>query len=141
MFSFCIIRFIAESWSPESIIVNDFAKPIRSQSRRRIRTHIEWKVETHISCACSPTSAATRSFISLAALFVNVIAKIFHGCTASSAKIYAMRWVKTRVFPLPAPAMTRSGPCVCMTASFWRGFIPLINSLEFFTTLSFHKGY
>src|SRR5262247_1559219 len=28
-----------------------------------------------------------------------------------------MRWVITRVFPLPAPAITRSGPCVWVTAS------------------------
>lgn len=50
-------------------------------SRRRIRTHIEWNVDTHIAFARLPTSAATRSRISAAALLVNVIAMISPGCT------------------------------------------------------------
>ncbi len=48
-------------------------------SRRRIRTQAEWKVDTHMVRARSPTSSATRSRISAAALFVNVIARICPG--------------------------------------------------------------
>jgi hypothetical protein len=41
-----------------------------------MRTQAEWKVETHMDFAIGPTSSATRSFISPAALFVKVIARI-----------------------------------------------------------------
>ena len=44
---------------------------------RRIRTHAEWNVETHIVRTTGPTSTPTRSRISAAALLVNVIARIF----------------------------------------------------------------
>ena len=54
-------------------------------SRRRIRTHAEWKVITHIDRACGPTSAATRAAISPAALLVNVIARIWCGETSRAA--------------------------------------------------------
>src|SRR5262245_36516194 len=40
---------------------------------------------------------------------------------------WATRWVSTRVFPLPAPASTRSGPSVVRTASRWGGFKASIN--------------
>ena len=50
-----------------------------------MRAHAEWNVETHIRCATGPTSDATRSFISPAALFVNVIASIPNGETCRSA--------------------------------------------------------
>ena len=84
--------------------------PSLTASWRKIRTHAEWNVETHIAFARLPTSAATRSFISPAALFVNVIANISKGATPRSAMRNAIRRVKTRVFPEPAPATTRSGP-------------------------------
>ena len=61
-------------------------------------------------CATGPTSAPTRSFISPAALLVNVIARSSNGETPCSPIRYAMRWVRTRVLPEPAPATTRSGP-------------------------------
>ena len=35
-----------------------------------------------------------------------------------------MRWVRTRVLPEPAPAMTSSGPSSWMTASRWTGLRP-----------------
>ena len=60
--------------------------------------------------ATGPTSAATRSFISPAALLVNVIASSPNGDTLRSAIRYAMRCVSTRVLPEPAPATTRIGP-------------------------------
>jgi hypothetical protein len=56
-------------------------KPSLSASRRRMRTQAEWNVDTHILDATGPTSAATRDFISSAALFVNVMARISKGLT------------------------------------------------------------
>ena len=46
-----------------------------------MRTHAEWNVDTHIFWATGPTSRATRSLISPAALLVNVIARISNGET------------------------------------------------------------
>lgn len=65
-----------------------------------------------------------RSFISVAALFVNVTARICQGATPCSIK-YAMRWVSALVFPLPAPARINVGPCVCSTALRWGSFKPV----------------
>ncbi len=50
-------------------------------SRRRIRTQAEWKVETHIARAAGPTRSTTRSRISAAALFVNVMASTWEART------------------------------------------------------------
>ena len=75
-----------------------------------MRTQAEWNVDTHIALALGPTSRATRSFISPAALFVNVIARTAPGATPRSAMSQAIRWVSTRVLPEPAPATMRSGP-------------------------------
>ena len=64
----------------------------------------------------------SRSRISPAALFVNVIARISFGLTPTAEIRWATLWVSTRVFPEPAPAITSSGPSVCRTASRWAGF-------------------
>ena len=84
---------------------------------------MEWKVDTHIAFARRPTSAATRSRISAAALLVNVMARICPGC-APWASCQAMRWVSTRVLPEPAPATMSSGEPECTTASRCCGFMP-----------------
>ena len=83
-----------------------------------MRTQSAWKVE--ISGVALrrrlPSRTIARSFISRAALFVNVTARMRSGrirCRISSA----MRNVMTRVFPEPAPASTRSGPLRVLTAS------------------------
>ena len=60
-------------------------EPEAVASRRRIRTHAAWKVDTHIFSATGPTSAPTRSFISSAALLVNVMARISNGADAMVA--------------------------------------------------------
>ena len=49
-----------------------------------MRTQAEWKVDTHIFSATGPTRAATRSFISSAALLVKVMARISKGETPRS---------------------------------------------------------
>ena len=79
---------------------------------------------THMRRATGPTSDATRSFISPAALLVNVMARIWNGDTLRSATRYAIRCVSTRVLPEPAPATTRSGPSGAITASCWTGLRP-----------------
>jgi hypothetical protein len=74
--------------------------------------------------ATPPTRAATRSFISAAALLVNVIARIENGDASRSAIRYARRWVSTRVLPDPAPAITSTGPTGSVTASCCAGLSP-----------------
>ena len=74
-----------------------------------MRTHEEWKVETHMILARLPTRSWTRSFISAAALLVKVIARIEPGWALRSEISHAMRRVSTRVLPEPAPATTSSG--------------------------------
>src|SRR6478735_8871931 len=99
-------------------------KPTRSISLRRIRTQAEWKVETHMIRARLPTRASTRSFISAAALLVKVIARIEPGCALRSLISQAMRRVRTRVLPEPAPATTSSGAPACVTAARWGSLRP-----------------
>ena len=95
-------------------MVKSFEYPILSASNRKIRAHIEWKVLVHT--LCEPRYFSIRSFISFAALLVKVIAKILYGSTP-----FSMRWhtlaVSTRVFPLPAPAITKTAPSVSLTAA------------------------
>ena len=99
-------------------------KPSFFDSRRRMRTHALWKVITHIALARGPTSCSTRSFISPAALLVKVIARIWPGCTFRSPRRWAMRWVRTRVLPEPAPATMSSGVPEWTTAARWFSFSP-----------------
>ena len=72
--------------------------------------------------AAGPSIVSTRSFISPAALFVKVIARISFARAPAAASRCAIRWVRTRVLPEPAPATTSSGPSVVVTASRWAGF-------------------
>src|SRR5216684_4593472 len=89
-----------------------------------MRTHAEWNVLTHIFLATGPISASTRWRISSAALLVKVMARMRNGLTPSSVIRWAMRWVRTRVLPYPAPATTSSGPWPCTTASSLSGLRP-----------------
>ena len=98
--------------------------PMASASSRNIRTHMAWKVQTHMPRVPSGKMAARRSRISAAALLVKVMARICQGRTPSSAIMWAMRMVRTRVFPEPAPARTSRGPRVVSTASRWAGLSP-----------------
>ena len=89
-----------------------------------MRTHAEWKVEIHMPSAACPTRWRTRSRISPAALFVNVIARIWLGHASRVSSREAMRRVSTLVLPEPAPAtMSSAGPRYS-TASRWRGLSP-----------------
>ena len=98
-------------------MVKLFENPRRSASARSMRTHMLWKVDTHMPRLRGPTRPCRRSRISAAALLVNVMAKISHGATFKSSRMCAMRYVSTRVLPDPAPAKTKSGPSVHSTAA------------------------
>ena len=87
-----------------------------------MRPHAAWNVITQDARAGGPTRSVTRSRISAAALFVNVIARISGGFTPTARSRCAIRRVRTRVLPEPAPAITSSGPSVVSTASRWAGF-------------------
>ena len=71
----------------------------------------------------------TLCFISLAALLEKVRAKIFSGKTLRESIKYAILYVKTRVLPLPAPAIILSGPSLYKTAFFCSWFNILISNL------------
>src|ERR1035437_3678707 len=100
-----------------------------SASRRSMRTQNAWNVITHIARDVGPTSFASRSRISPAALFVKVIARILCGGTPRSPTRLATRYVRTRVLPEPAPASSRSGPSVVVTASRWEGLRAMRSSV------------
>src|SRR4051795_8567026 len=93
-----------------------------------MRAHAAWKVITHIDRVDRPRSSSTRSRISWAALFVKVMARISPARARSVCTSQAIRWVKTRVLPEPAPASTSSGPSGCVTASRCGGFNPASRS-------------
>src|SRR4051812_34117189 len=77
---------------------------------RRMRAARPWNVPTCARMLRFGTSFAMRSFISPAALLVNVTARISSGGTCFSMMSHAMRCVMTRVFPEPAPARMHTGP-------------------------------
>ena len=75
-----------------------------------------WKVLIHMVRATGPTRSSMRSFISPAALLVNVMATTSSGRTCCTWMSQATRCVSTRVLPEPAPARISSGPPPCVTA-------------------------
>ena len=112
--------------------VKEEGKPMVWAYSLRKRINTEWKVPIHRRRALrSPTIRAIRSFISPAAFFVKVSARIRSGSTPFSIK-YAMREVSTRVLPEPAPATISMGPSIHVTAlscsSFKASRISLISS-------------
>src|SRR5579885_925196 len=77
----------------------------------------EWNVASTTPSARSPADLSTRARISPAAFFVNVRARMFSPESEESrSSRKRMRSVMTRVLPVPAPAMTRSGPSPCSIA-------------------------
>src|SRR4029453_2864973 len=91
---------------------------MRGACSRRMRTHVEWNVAMRGGrMPRGRTRSSTRCRISSAALLVKVTARTLRGWMPSTARRYATRWAMTRVFPLPAPARTSTGPRVEVTAS------------------------
>ena len=66
-----------------------------------------WKVPIHMPRLPLRSCRSARARISPAALLVNVTARIPCAGTPSTSFSQAMRWVRTRVLPEPAPASTR----------------------------------
>ena len=71
-----------------------------------------------------PTSAAARPSISSAALRVNVRSRMCAGGTPHSTS-RATRYTRVRVLPLPAPAITSTGPSTVVAARYWAAFSSL----------------
>src|SRR2546430_1702493 len=95
-----------------------------------MRAQAEWNVDTHMRWATGRTSWPTRSFISPAALLVNVIASSANGEARWSPISHATRFVSTRVLPDPAPATTSSGTSGgAVTASRCTGLSPASRSV------------
>ncbi len=103
-------------------MLNREVKPSRGASRRSNRALREWNVPIQSPDGSRCSKRPIRSFISPAALLVNVTAKIRSGGTPWRSIRLAIRVVSTRVFPDPAPASTSSGPWTCSTASRWGVF-------------------
>src|SRR5207245_1155214 len=76
--------------------------PAALPSRRRMRAPMAWKVPIQIPVAPSCSSCSTRVRISRAALLVKVTAKISPGRARPCSINQAIRYVRTRVLPLPA---------------------------------------
>ena len=99
-------------------MVKSLLSPTSSAWLRRIFTPMAWKVPSQgMPSTAWPTMLPTRSFISRAALLVKVTERISDGRARPVARIWAMRVVKTRVLPVPAPASTSTGPSSVSTAS------------------------
>src|SRR5213595_1187210 len=97
-------RFTAASWSCESRIWNACGRPASRWCARSIRLHRPWKVPIHMPRVFTGSIALTRVSISRAALLVKVTARMPPGVTRPLFTSQAMRVVRTRVLPLPAPA-------------------------------------
>src|ERR1051326_4571178 len=121
-------RRISPRRSSSSKMVNCRLQPSRSASRRSRRAERLWNVPIQSPAGSRSSRVATRSFISPAALLVNVTAKIRSARTPCSSISTAIRVVSTRVLPEPAPASTRSGPSTWATASRCSGFKALAQS-------------
>ena len=103
-------------------MMNDAGSPACGACARSMRTQAEWKVAMSGGrIPAASTRSSTRRRISSAALLVKVTARRLRGCTPSTPRSQAIRWAITRVLPLPAPASTRTGPRVAVTASRWAG--------------------
>ena len=72
-------------------------------SRRKMRTQALWNVEAHTSRASSPSIRSRRSFSSVAALLVNVMASTSQGLAGSTAQRYSISgfWAGSgsRIYP------------------------------------------
>ena len=118
----CQLRAVAASVLPPaslrmlvtsalSKMLNWGLSPNTAPLARSMRTPSAWKVQMSTSWAALPIRARARSRISAAALLVKVMAAIrVAGMPAWMSR--PILCVITRVFPEPAPASTRQGPCM-----------------------------
>ena len=110
-------------WSMKLQIEKPLLSPNRCNSDLIILRPRVWKVDTLSPRVCAlGINCATRSFISRAALLVNVTEAIVWALWPHCWIRYAILLVITRVLPLPAPASTSKGLSMCSTACCWRRF-------------------
>ena len=102
-------------------------RPTRGAYFRSSRAQKRWKVLTHTGRPGASRSRRLR--ISSAALLVKVRARMCWSGTPSASS-RAMRWVITRVLPLPGPARISRGPSRCSTASRWASVSPSRKSVK-----------
>src|SRR5437762_6921048 len=82
-----------------------------------MRLQRPWNVPIHIPRVFAGVSTDRRRSISFAALLVKVTARIDNGVAWPVASSHAIRVVRTRVLPLPAPARISAEPCGNVTAA------------------------
>ena len=115
-FNSVAISLMSPFWYPSVAMEKRFPYPSRWIYRFSTFKQKAWKVETVTSSACLlVNNSATRSFISFAALFVNVTARMCRGSIPCCIML-AIRWMMTRVLPDPAPAKSKTGPSNVSTA-------------------------
>jgi hypothetical protein len=90
-------------------------------SRWSCASAAEWKVR---AVTRATPSASSRARISVAALSVNVTARISSALKVPVATWFAMRRVIVVVFPEPAPARMQTGPRTASTARRCSGLSP-----------------
>ncbi len=128
MFFSSSISLIILSLSSSSNIENAFSYHNLSINILKKYTHIEWNVQSNgksevlyglIFSTSLHSTFHILSFISLAALLVNVTQRIDHGAIQSSFTIYATLSVNVWVFHAQAHASINRGHSVVSTAIFW----------------------
>jgi len=107
--------------SSESMMEKFAGYPRSPALLRRIRWPRWWKVPPQSRSVGTLVISLTRESIVRAALFVKVARTIRSGGTPVSIN-RATRCVSVLVFPLPAPAITSSGPPGSMTTRSCSGF-------------------
>ena len=115
-----------------SYIVKLFLYPILSPCILKIFTHKLWNVDIHFGEIFKFNKSLIRVFISSAALFVKVIAKICSISTIWFWTRWAYRCVSTLVLPEPAPAIINTGPFIVSIASIWLEFKNSFHELGIF---------
>src|SRR5690348_10970342 len=112
-----MIRLTRRCWSSESRIWKPCVSPASRQCSRSSRCAMPWNVPIQSTPGGAPRICSTRPRISPAALLVKVTARMEYGEACSAWMSQAMRWVSTRVLPLPAPASTSTGTSGAETAA------------------------
>ena len=104
-------RRMASVINPVLVVIKSGVRPPKTegQKKRSCFRAAEWTVR---AATVGTPRERRRARISPAALAVKVRARIFCGSMVPIADAYAMRWVIARVFPVPAPAITQTGPRV-----------------------------
>src|ERR1700722_8963862 len=87
-----------------------------------MRLQRPWKVPIHMPRVSMGRRACRRAIISRAALLVNVTARMVAGDARPCWMSHAIRVMRTRVLPLPAPARISAGSFGSVTAACCSGF-------------------